>query len=891
MRPLFIFLLFFFLAIGTAFTQDHTILGRLIDKETNSPLASVTVLLKGPDHKIIAFKASDSNGNFAIQSKRDITGAYIEVNHLGYKKKRVENIKFTDQNFIELETSPILLEDVEVRSRPRIQRSGDTLSYNVGSFAKEEDRSIGDVLKRMPGIEVSESGQIKFQGKSISNFYIDGDDLLGDKYAIGTKTVTHKMVKDVQVLNNHEHMKVLKNKRNSDEVAINLVIKEDAKLNLTGQVKLGAGLPKQYDLETNTVLFNKKYKGLNVLQGNNVGRSLKSDLTGFNAASLLSKLGSRPINNILSLGTVGPPPIDKQHYFRNTSVGLNANNLFNLKNNWQMKSNIQAVFEKSNQEYFGNTNYFNEGANYQFSENQNSEAKTAGATVSLTAAKNLEGFYFNNDFSLEYETEDGTALIHSNSSLFDLSRSYATKGFRNKLDYVPALKNGDIIQFSWVTNYGSKPQELTIYPGVFTGQLNQGLPFDYSFQRVTVPSLFSDLSLGYRLPKGRITQFYAVSLSLDDQKLRSSMSIGDQGIETFITDPEKQNDMHWQRSSAGITANYQYNVGRLSSGIELPVSYQYTQYADPLFSLNVKDNKIRFTPSLSARYNLSLEQEVAFSYNRGVGFGNIEDVYRGIIIQNYRTLSSNTAGINESSSDNFNLKYKTGKTLNLFFYNVGLSYSHTLSSTLLSNRIDDNSTQIELIAQENSINNYAVTMGIDKYLFGLASTIKMNASINWTDYNQLFNDELLPFQNVAYHISPSIEAKVWKRLNLSYKGNIGWTQTKQQQSGAFELNRDAFNVSQSLGFPVTLFPGLHWQASTRHLYSHQPGLKDINYVFIDSFIRYNYKKWRTDFELNVTNIGNIKRFEVYNISANMQSQNTYELRGRMAVLKAVFNFM
>src|SRR5690606_36744908 len=131
----------------------------------------------------------------------------------------------------------------------------------------------------------------------ITKFYIDGDDLLNDRYAIGTRTIPHLMVKDVEVLTSHEHMKVLKNKRYTDELAINLVIKEQAKLKLTGQAKLGAGFPKNYDVELNSILFNKEYKILNVLQGNNIGNDLSGDFTGFNQSSVLAQLGYLPINN------------------------------------------------------------------------------------------------------------------------------------------------------------------------------------------------------------------------------------------------------------------------------------------------------------------------------------------------------------------------------------------------------------------------------------------------------------------------------------------------------------------------------------------------------------------------------------------------------------------
>jgi hypothetical protein len=251
--------LHFILGILIGHAQSSQVSGKLIDAKSKKPLQGITVLLKNTDNKIIAFKASNGEGEFTLLTKNHLEGAYLEINHLGYKKKRIDNIKSNQQVLVELEENTILLEDVEVKSRPRIKQEGDTLSYNVSSFAKEEDRSIGDVLKRMPGIEVSESGQIKYQGKSISNFYLDGDDLLKQKYGIGTKTIAHNLIQDVQVLNNHEHMKVLKNKRYSDEVALNLVIKDEAKISISGQAKIGTGLPKQYDMETNTVLFNLDY--------------------------------------------------------------------------------------------------------------------------------------------------------------------------------------------------------------------------------------------------------------------------------------------------------------------------------------------------------------------------------------------------------------------------------------------------------------------------------------------------------------------------------------------------------------------------------------------------------------------------------------------------------
>src|SRR5690606_7831628 len=170
-------------------------------------------------------------------------------------------------------------------------------------------RTIEDVIKRLPGMEVNEDGKIKFNGQDISNLYIDGDDLLDDKYAIGTKTIPYAMVKGVEVLQNHQPLKVLKNKVFSDQIAVNLVIKEEAKLKLSTQARLGIGLPQQYEGELNAILFNKKYKMLNVLKGNNTGDDLRSDFNGFNRSSLLSSMGNAQPKALLSAGTTGSPAL------------------------------------------------------------------------------------------------------------------------------------------------------------------------------------------------------------------------------------------------------------------------------------------------------------------------------------------------------------------------------------------------------------------------------------------------------------------------------------------------------------------------------------------------------------------------------------------------------
>ena len=87
---------------------------------------------------------------------------------------------------------------------------GDTITYNARSFTDVGDKSLADILKRMPGIEVSKSWQVKYQGEAINKLYIDGVDMLGDRYGLATENISPRDVKSVDVMENHQPKKVLR---------------------------------------------------------------------------------------------------------------------------------------------------------------------------------------------------------------------------------------------------------------------------------------------------------------------------------------------------------------------------------------------------------------------------------------------------------------------------------------------------------------------------------------------------------------------------------------------------------------------------------------------------------------------------------------------------------
>ncbi|MBK1441534.1 TonB-dependent receptor [Parapedobacter sp. ISTM3] len=875
-----------------ASAQNRAIRGTL-KTAGGEPVAYASVTIKNDQQRILAFKTSDSHGSFTLvwRDTVDIVGLRVEINHLGYKKVSVPLVADQHHYDILMTEEAIDLAEVEVKSRPKINLRGDTLSYDVASFTKPEDRTIEDVLKRMPGVEVEENGQIKYNGKAISNFYVDGDDLLDDKYAIGTKTIPHAMVKDVEVMQNHQPLNVLQGKALSENVALNLKIRDEAKLKLTGQAKPGGGLPSQYDGELNTILFNKKYKMLNVGKANNVGTDLATDFTAFNQAGRRANAGNSRPGELLSSGTVGNPALPTNRYYFNNSGSLNANNLVNLRSGLQLKANVGLLLDNNDMEYNSTHDLYLADDTIRYSEVQQIDRSPFLVDISLNAQANKATYYLNNALKIGYSGETGHAALASNAMAMNQRISHRIRDFSNTLDYIPALRNGNILSVNWYLNHFNRPQALNIEPGIHADVLNEGHPFDAVSQHTETPTWFNTLAVGYRMPNGRIMQSYRLSTLSEWQQLLSLLRLtqhtGEQSAYVGSTD----NNLHWQRHNAQFNTTYELRESRWEALLSLPLIWQRIAYKDAGFGLDETKERLLFNPFFRAKYMTTPEDYLSASYTYSNQMGNINGVYRGAVLTNYRSLQANDAALQEQHAHNVGLNYNFQRNISMLFMNAGISYTHAKANTIASNVQTDNISSTVLLPYENDVSTFTANAGISKYIFALGATAGLKSAWSTTRFNQFLNDELLPYNNVSFSLTPLFEARLWNRISLRYEGTGTWT-TSKLVTGETTLrmpDRQISRYDQSVNLLYSPFPNTFLRLSGRHQYTSQAQAEDISYFFMDANIRYKLDPWNTDIELNLTNLANITAYETYSLSANQFGYSRYNLRGRMAVLKLAFN--
>lgn len=217
-------LLFFVLQVQS----QRKLSGRITGNE-GEPIGGANILVTPKGSAVIlSFAMTDGAGNFNINLQSAVDSMVIKVVAFGYSSaSKTVSSSVAEINF-QLNHQVTELPTVIITTPPIVE-VGDTINFRIDAFSNKQDRVIRDVIARLPGIEIDAGGQITFQGKSISHYYIDGLDLLGDQYNIANQNIPADLVDRVQILRNHQNIKLLDSLKTSDQPALNLKLKKGKK--------------------------------------------------------------------------------------------------------------------------------------------------------------------------------------------------------------------------------------------------------------------------------------------------------------------------------------------------------------------------------------------------------------------------------------------------------------------------------------------------------------------------------------------------------------------------------------------------------------------------------------------------------------------------------------
>lgn len=565
-------LLILLLAIQTTSVfGQKTIKGRVVDSSDLIPKTGVNITLKNPsDSSTFAFGFSNHRGEFSIEYTADLENILIQLTAMTIKKTSF--IFPVSQSWIEIkvQSAELELDEVMIEGRKNpISYKKDTITYAVEGFSTTNDRVIGDIIKRLPGIEVLSNGMIQYQGKPLGRFYIDGLDLLQGRYNLANKNLPVDAVKSIEILENHQPIKILDGLVFSDRAALNLVLNKKNTWIGTGLGGLG-GSPLVLNTSLSPMVFRENFQSLLSIQANNFGIDLSDEQKTLTVSALQKMLEENKLKNWFSVPSLKNGVIPRKRTLFNKSLIGSANVLTKTAPESEFRIMIDFFRQIQNQNTGGSTIYFlPTGDSIRFTEDSRATFIQQNLKSSFNWTKNQANKYIDNSFYFELQSDTETAstvfngINQAQEAILPLIR------FGNKLSVLAPIGQV-ILEINSYTSFQRTNQQFTVSPSGFQSIFNDSINVQLD-QNLLFSRFFSINSIGFKKPlSSKLILNASLGLDFDVDQLESDLwKIGNRGPERT----ELNNRTNYFLTNPYAKSGLEFRSNQFIGRIDLPLHY------------------------------------------------------------------------------------------------------------------------------------------------------------------------------------------------------------------------------------------------------------------------------------------------------------------------------
>ncbi len=839
------------LFVAASAVAQVNVTGRVIDREKDKPLVGASVIVKGADGKIKKFASSKADGGFAI-TMPSVNGCRLEVTMMSFAKQSIPLDSVSFPITVYLEPGTTLLKEVTVKA-DRIREQGDTITYNVGGFAQQQDRSIGDVLKRMPGINVESSGKIQYQGEDINKFYIEGSDLLGGKYGIATNGISHEDVGAVEVMENHQPMQVLSGISFSDKAAINLKLKNKAKATWSFHGDAGGGWSWQpegaiWDGELFAMAVMPGFQNITTLRTNNTGENLSSSSTDFFADRRQTGL-----NQYVGVGLPGVPSLSDKRTLFNRSFLVSTNSLWKLKNG-EFKANIDYSFNRVTADASNITTYFLDDGNRIITENRSGTEHSHSLSGKFIYELNQKTAFINNTLQTNIDWND-VSLATTGSLPNGQSAKLPDYYVSNRFKMIKRFKGKHLVTFQSVNEWESLPQTLDL-------DMND----DAFRQHISDHAFYTHESAAYAF------NMKGVTLSLEG------------GIKGYLRSMESQmpelpeelpglteNVVNTNYLTVYATPKFEYWVRRVNLSLNLPVSYAHYSFDKAI----ANHDEVYFSPSLS----LNWKPNNRFSGTLRGGLGrspmNLNLIHPGLIMTNYRTLKNGVDDFYNSSSQNVSASVSYKHTRHGLFANGMVMHSWSHVPCTMAQQLYGDYVVYSYADARNDGKSLTAMGNVGKTLDFMRGSANVNGSFSRSESHLLSQQQSVNSVSTGWSVGGKINGNPCRWFSFDYR--IDYSDSRLTMNGMSESWLSTIENELSL----TFIPHRKWQwtVSGEHYRNELTEHKYKNIVMLDTRLTFQLNK-KIEFAASLNNILNKRSYNYTTYSQLSSFESQRQLRGR-----------
>ncbi|MDR3845346.1 carboxypeptidase-like regulatory domain-containing protein, partial [Hallella sp.] len=676
-----------YVVLAASASAQVRVTGRVIDLQ-NKPVSDVIVKLVSGS-KTLAFTSSNAQGVYSLEVKNAPTGEVtLQFTHINYEKES-ERLTLKERlTKVDMVLTPkeVSLKEVTVKPDPLRQR-GDTLSHNLASFLGKGDVTLEDGLKRLPGVDVTTSGAISYMGKPISQFNIEGLDMLGGKYNLATRNIPADYVTQVEIVRNHHSRRVEKDVP-SNEVSMNIKLSNKAKFKPFGQEEAGAGYMEdgndklQALLGLTGMMFTNKFQTICSVKGGNY--------KGFARADMFDHFGGSDVStratSLFGGFDGGAPPQGEYLYQRNGMATLNG--ILRTDSFTTMKVNADYSYHRATHDISQSSTYLTGTGDYVTVCEQTSPlAKVHLPKLTVNYLKNADRVYLSEMFVLKGKFEENEGDVVANGSLVEQRRKTSSFEVGNELFWMGRTEKGARRHVHASVSFRRTPKLRLSFS-------QDGTDYGQTAQSST---LSMSVGSSFQIPIGksfRLNLPVSVSAMYDD-------------LETYRTATGEMNDIRGWAFTPTLNPGFEIHSRNrrfyLSAGIGAALKGLYYNRRNSeshpssledgrVVTEEGKANKLNYTkpvlnPSMGINYTFSANSKLQFSTGYTTQIGDMMTLLTEPMQVDYRTVRTSSGIIGESNTWHTSGDWKWQLPMQYFTLSLAASHSEGRQNTLTSQSV------------------------------------------------------------------------------------------------------------------------------------------------------------------------------------------------------------
>lgn len=837
------------------------------------PLPSVTLQLKNAlNGDLVAFSSSREDGKYSFEADAEGNSMlYLIASYIGLKKDTLRINIVPGQTLLPLTHSFDLkedarqLEEIFIKAeKALVTTSHDTTKYNVERFTTPGDRNIESVIRKMPGMKVNKDGTIYFNQQRITQVLLEGDNMTGENYKTITQNLKPQLVEEIQAIENYVSDDLLSGIISSDEVVLNLKIKN--KKNLSGSIDAGYGTNNRKDISTNLISFFNGVKAFAFLNSNNTGK-YQTDLLNLNknnAARQSIKLIDHNIQNT--------NPFDNNQFRLNNSLSgsFSAINRINKDLKLTMATyvlrNKLYDYQSNSQLFYAPDTVRTENIDYRSSDNKNYQIEI-GAEQRLTKKSRVSAFVSYTFKPETYRSDGFSSFNRDPEDTVSQNQLDKMKNFRGELKYVLKANAFMVLIATGQVGLEQANQQYNV-----NSVLYSAIPVFNGATRLTqlASSHTNNAILDIKgLKKSGYNYFY-LNFGLNFLKSRINTGLFKNDLTDFSPIGNQFiNNVYTNSNELYLAGKYTFDNKTIKFQAMLRGAFRYMkiyQHDSSFFYLQ---------PELNLDFRISDAQKLTLGYKMVNSNGNKLDYYQNYILTDVRNINSGLNRLFYFRTHNVQMNYNNASFSDSYF-SFQLAGRATYSPRgFLTTNYFDNMIYYAQRGEYKGIKTISGNLGLQKFIPLIFTDIMVNLDFSKTNYYAAVANKI----NQYAAISNSFELKA----GTGFKLPVNFSAQFQYLKDITSLKKNEINKNFSFKYSLAARATINKYVTYIIAYDLYK-LNGMNYNIMNSDLLFHSKGTKLTYSISGKNLFNVKSFINSYVSNTGESKLSTSLLSRYVML-------